>query len=155
MGQISVKGIAVGGIVDIVTSNIVAMPLALYAATRSTVLNLPQEQQAQAITNAMQTVPFLIGTGLFLGSLCSMLGGYIAARIAKRAEVLNGALSAFLCVSFSVYGMIAGTANLPSWQHAIFLPLSPSLGAAGGYLYLRRLRIRQMGGATVPGVRAG
>ena len=47
---------------------------------------------------------FMASTLLFisspiLGGLCSVLGGYVAARIAKHDELLKGELSSILCVA--------------------------------------------------------
>lgn len=42
---------------------------------------------------------------LLLGALCSVLGGYVAARLAARSELVNGALSAFLCIAFGLYAL--------------------------------------------------
>ena len=75
--------------------------------------------------------------GLLLGSACSVLGGYVAARIAKRDELLNGALSAVLCIAFGVYAWIKGIGDASPTTHAAFLALSPALGAFGGYLRQR------------------
>jgi hypothetical protein len=73
-----------------------------------------------------------------LGALCSVLGGYVSARIAKHDEVLNGALSAILCVGIGVYAVLSGSAASHLGLHLVFLPLSPALGALGGYLSSRR-----------------
>jgi hypothetical protein len=70
--------------------------------------------------------------------MCSVLGGYVAARIAKRGELLNGALSAYLCIGVGVYGMIAGHSAIPLWQHLVAFVGSPILGALGGYLWMRQ-----------------
>ena len=67
-----------------------------------------------------------------------VLGGYLAARVAKRGEVLNGALSAYFCVGLGIYGMAVGQAAVPVWQHLVSFVASPALGALGGYLRLRQ-----------------
>ena len=41
-----------------------------------------------------------------VGAACSVLGGYVAARIAKRDEILNTAVSSFLCVGMELYAML-------------------------------------------------
>ena len=73
-----------------------------------------------------------------LGALCSVLGGYVSARIAKHHEILNGALSSILCIGFGVYALFSGSAADQVGLHLVFLPLSPALGAFGGYLSSRR-----------------
>jgi len=73
-----------------------------------------------------------------LGSLCSVFGGYVAAWIAKHDEVLNGALSSILCVGSGVYALLGARAAGDAALHLALLPLSPALGALGGYLSLWR-----------------
>jgi hypothetical protein len=138
MSPVSLKGVVLGGIVDIVATNIAAIPLVVLAATRANVLSLPREQQTPAVVETLQNTPSLYFTQLVLGALCSILGGYVAARIARRSPILNGALSAFLCVGFGLYAFATKADALGPWAHAGFLLGSPGLGALGGYLYARR-----------------
>jgi hypothetical protein len=63
----------------------------------------------------------------------------VAARMAKRSYLLNGALSAYLCVGSSIYALVTGHGGtIPLWQHIAFLPLSPALGALGGWIVATR-----------------
>jgi len=57
-------------------------------------------------------------------------------------EVLNGALSSILCVGSRVYTVINLNSAGPLWLHLAFLPLSPALGALGGYLRSRQNVLR-------------
>jgi hypothetical protein len=84
----------------------------------------------------------LVVSSSILGGLCSVLGGYVSARIAKHDEVLNGALSSILCVGSGVYTVINLSSAGPLWLHLAFLPLSPALGALGGYLRSRQNALR-------------
>jgi fructose-specific phosphotransferase system IIC component len=81
---------------------------------------------------------------MFFGMLCSILGGFVAARIAKRGALLNGALSAFLCVGFGVYALVSKTNTVSPWMHAAGFLLSPALGALGGYLWEWRRTTKRM-----------
>jgi hypothetical protein len=63
-----------------------------------------------------------------------VLGGYVSARIAKHDELLNGALSSILCVGSGMYAVVSGSAADDLLMHLFFLPLSPALGALGGFL---------------------
>jgi hypothetical protein len=76
-----------------------------------------------------------------LGGICSVFGGYVSARIAKHDELLNGALSSILCVGGGMYAVISGSAADDLWMHLLFLPLSPTLGALGGFLRTRQGRL--------------
>jgi hypothetical protein len=91
MRRLSVIAVLVGGIVDIVATNIAAIPIVIVAIAKVG-SNTPQEELPAALAS-LRSDPLLFIAAFIVGSACSALGGYVAARIAKRAEVLNGALS--------------------------------------------------------------
>jgi hypothetical protein len=134
MKRISLKGVAIGNIADIVSTNIVVLPVAAYILISS----------APSVHTADSAIQVLMASGVYrvsssiLGALCSVLGGYVSGRIAKHDEVLNGALSSILCIGFGVYAVLSGSAADHFGLHLAFLPLSPALGAFGGYLSSRR-----------------
>lgn len=80
----------------------------------------------------MHANPILYASQLFIGFARSILGGYVAARIAGREELLNGALS-WLCISFGVYGFFAGSAHDAALEIGGFIA-SPAAGLLGGYV---------------------
>ena len=149
MQKVSVVGVAIGGVIDIVATNLVAFPFVLYVMTSRGLLNLPKPEMTVQVMAAIKGSWVIYLTLGFLGCLCSVLGGYVAAVMARRAEVLNGALSAYLCLAFSIWGLAMGQEQLPTWLHVALLPLSPFLGALGGYL--RLLQVRRSVVAPVPG----
>src|SRR5262245_53379507 len=124
MKRTSLKGVAVGSITDIVSTNIVLLPVMIYILASS---GLPSDRIAGSVTAILKaSIAFRVWSSI-LGGLCSVLGGYVAARIAKHDEVLNGALSSILCVGGGVYGLVSGGAADHLWLHLVFLPLSPAL----------------------------
>jgi hypothetical protein len=139
MKQVSFKGIAIGNIVDIVASNVVAIPVMIYVLASASV-GSPPDHGAGSVTEILKTNTVFLAASSILGGLCSILGGYVSARIAKHDEVLNGALASILCVAIGVYAVVNGTGRL--WLDVLYLPLSPALAALGGYL-----RSRQTAGA--------
>ena len=97
MSKLSFKGVLVGGITDIVASNILALPIIVYSMlTKIDLAHLPGNEVAPAITAALRANGPLFALGTLLGMGCSILGGYVGARLAKHAELLNGALTSFL-----------------------------------------------------------
>jgi hypothetical protein len=140
MKKLSFKGIIWGSITDIVASNIAAIPLFIYVSIAIHASALPKAEIGSAVANAIQGNILYFSLGTISGGLCSILGGYVAARIARHDEVLNGALAAFLCVGGGIYSMITGNTHSPWWESVLFLLLSPSLTAFGGYLRLRQVR---------------
>ncbi len=140
MKRVSVMGVVVGAVADIVASNVAAFPILVVAATKVDVRSLPKQEQGHALLQAVQATHSLFAAQLLLGSACSVLGGYIAARIAKHDQVLNGALSAFLCVGLGVYALLAKSDGFSPLTHAALFVASPLCGALGGYLAERGSR---------------
>jgi hypothetical protein len=137
MTRLSIKGAVIGGIVDVVASGILGVPLAVVALARVDGSHLPREQASAAIVALIHTDPALRAAQLLLGGLCSVLGGYLAAWIAKQGEILNGAASSFLCIALGGYSLVAGKTPVDAF-HAALLVVAPALGALGGYLRIRR-----------------
>jgi hypothetical protein len=84
-----------------------------------------------------QSATFLAVSGI-LGSLCSILAGYVSARLARHDEILNGALSSMLCIGLAAYAILSGSVTHHMGVHVAFLPLSLLLSTFGGYLRLRQ-----------------
>jgi hypothetical protein len=137
VSKISIKGVLVGGIVDIVTTEILAFPLLIVVAARANISALPKAQQTQVLTAAIHDSSMFFLTGLIAGSLASILAGYVAARIAKSEALLNGALSSWLCVAVGIYSMLGKSDSMTPTQHVLYLLASPVLGALGGALWQR------------------
>jgi hypothetical protein len=138
MRRLSFKAVAIGNIVDIVSTNIVVLPMAVYILLRAG--SSPDIAAGSAKEILTESTLFTIWSPI-LGGLSSVLGGYVSARIAKHDEVLNGALSSLLCIGGGVYGVYAIINDSSAgslWLHLVFLPLSPALGAIGGYLRSRQ-----------------
>jgi hypothetical protein len=138
VSKISFKGVIIGGITDIVSTNIVTAPLLLYIMVPLVRAKVPHEKLMEATMNAIRDNHFYYALMAFLGGSCSLLGGYISARIAKHDEILNGTLAAWLCVGSGIYGMITQYSSGPLWEHLASLIFSPLLAAFGGYLRLRQ-----------------
>jgi hypothetical protein len=134
MHRISLKGVIIGGIADILSTCVVALLVLIFIFISSPAGDI-------RISNAQllfESGAFKISS-VIVGGLCSVLGGYVSARIAKHDEVLNGALSSILCVGFGLYALLTGDAADRSALEIVLLPLSPALGALGGYLRSRQL----------------
>ena len=140
MGKVSVKGVLVGGTVDVVTSMLLGIPFALYARTTLNLSHIPRGQVGIAVAAVIRgSAPLYIGE-LLTGLTCSALGGYVAAWLAGHDELLNGALSAFLCVSQGIYSLASGKDSHPLLLQVLMFVSSPALGLLGGYLRLKQTR---------------
>lgn len=140
MKRIAWLGVVVGGITDIVLTNILTLPVAVYAMVSGGILSLPKAQQQTAMITLLHASVGLYAATAVIGCACSVLAGYVAAWLAKPDEVINGALSAFLCVAFDLYAMTKGVAGSALWFVILLLPASPLLGALGGYLRVTQRR---------------
>jgi hypothetical protein len=150
MSRISVKGAIIGGIVDVVATNIISIPLVVVVAMQISVDELPKAERTQAITSAMHSSPTFLVTSLILGSLCSVLGGYVAARIAKSGALLNAALSSWLAVAMGVYSMFGKSNFLSPVQHVLLLIATPVLAAMGGVVWQRQKEKAELSSASAP-----
>jgi len=140
--KLSLKGVLVGGLVDIAASVLFGLPFAIYEMTKVDLSHTPSAQASTALTHAIRSnVPLYIGQ-LLVGLACSVLGGYVAAWLAKHDELLNGFFSSFLCVALGIYTMVSGKDSNALWVQMLLLLASPALGLVGGDL-MRRLRLRR------------
>jgi hypothetical protein len=134
MKSISLKAVFIGGIVDVGASTIAGIIAAILATGI-----LAASHQGGSAADAARALAASSNYRLamyVLGGSFSILAGYIAARIARHDQVLNGALSSWLCVLLSI-GELTWQGSLPSLGMLSGLVLSPLLGAAGGYLGTR------------------
>lgn len=138
MKNVSVKGVLIGGITDMVTSVALGFPFALYVMSRLDLSKTPKSQIGLTVTAAIHENVLLYAGQLVVGLGCSSLGGYVAARLAKRGELLNGALSSFLCLALGVYAVASGTDSNPRWMQVLLFVASPAFAALGGYFRLKQ-----------------
>lgn len=139
MRRIALFSVLVGGVVDVVSSVLVGLPLGLYLALRLDLAHMPREQAHQALTAAMHAPSILIPQ-MTIGFLCSVLGGYVAAVMAGHHERLNGALASYLCIGAGLFEVFRGTSTFSLPLQILFLALAPVCSLAGGILRERQLR---------------
>ena len=137
MRQISLKAVIVGSLFDIIGTQLllIVLIMAVCAPILAGSSGLPDATQIRAVLE--NSVLFKAG-GWLAGALMSIGAGYIAAAIAKRSELLNGALSSVLCVALGLYSVLFSASGHSSWTAALDLVLAPLLGLLGGYLRARR-----------------
>lgn len=128
--KISFKGVIIGAIVDVVGTYIWLFGVVGYLIIRNQLYALPPGEQMSELYRlygdpAINVLNSIVAVGF------SVIGGYLAARIARHHERLNGALSSFLCVALSLFTI--GSFSI-GW--AISVVGSPILGLLGGHLRL-------------------
>ncbi len=136
MKKISIKAVLIGSVVDIVLSVLLALPLSFFAMSKIDFAHTPKDQIQAATSDAIRKNVPLQAAQLLIGMGCSVLGGYVAASIAKHNELLNGALSSILCVALGVFLFNSDMVFYPLVVRIGLLAIDPVLGLVGGYFKL-------------------
>jgi len=101
--RIVLKGVLIGGIVDLALSSMVGVIHMNYIINSQHLYELyPKEEVIGKYLQILQNDPISMLVSLIIGSTFSILGGYIAAKIAKHDELLNGALTSIFCVLLTI-----------------------------------------------------
>lgn len=133
MSSISIKGILIGSLFDLIATLALSFAL-LIAVAVSTGCDL--EVAGHLATSG----PWLV-LGLAVGSALTVVAGYLAARIAGRGELINGTLCAVLSLMVGLLFTLGEPMFLLEPWALISYAMTPLLGLLGGYLRLRqRLR---------------
>ena len=79
-----------------------------------------------------------------IGVLCTVVGGYIAGRLAKNAEVKHGALVGVgsLIMAELTEAMLGSNESIPMWYTVASYLIAIPAGALGGYLSQRERELR-------------
>lgn len=133
--RLSLRAVVIGNMVDILATILFSLPLAFYVLLGLRVAQVPSEDVRAAFEASFRPGTPLYFCQLAIGWGCSILGGYIASRIAKCKELTTGALSSLLCMSFGIYTLATGSGLSPLYIGVLLVLASPLLGASGGYLY--------------------
>jgi hypothetical protein len=145
MRKLSILAVLAGGVVDVVSSVLLGIPFGIYALFKVHAADIPKDQLPSAVAAVMHHGPVYFGE-MLVGFACSVLGGYVAARLSGHDELLNGCLASFLCVALGILALIAGKESDPIGQQIMFLIASPLLSLLGGFLRLKqRLAAAQAG----------
>ena len=96
MKRLSIKGVLTGAVIDIASTIFFGLLFGFLA------ILLFHEFGNIRHTEVIRSSAFNVML-LVIGLACSTLGGFVAAWLAKHDELLNGALSSFLCVALGVY----------------------------------------------------
>jgi hypothetical protein len=136
MRNISLHAVTGGGFVDVAGTFVSVLVVTIGAAVSTLESSAPI--QSSGGLAAVPYGPGILAAMLVLGTIWSIIGGYVAAWIAKREEVLHGLLSSYFCVGLGIYGLFAGHGSIPLWMHVFGFTAAPALGAFGGLLRARQ-----------------
>lgn len=130
----AVKAVSLGLVVDFVGTLVFGFLAAIVYGAMLVQAGVPVEQIAERMT----TVSLLSGFGLAAilgGSLFSLLGGYVCARIAKADELRIGAVMAVLAC---LLGFWMGSGTYPLLENLLMVVLTFGVVMAGAALGRRR-----------------
>ena len=137
MPQLSAKAIILGAFADIGASIVGGIPLAYFVLTHIGISGAARDDPKTGITAAIHANPFLWSYQLLVGVACSILGGYVAARIAKQDRLANSLLASWLCIGMGVYSIALGRSVEPLWISLLLIVLTLASYALGGYIRVR------------------
>ena len=126
------RAVLFGIVADIGATFIAMMLLTSFLGMQVGSENLSQAELMQLIEEALQQPPYLLVGGI-LGLLATALGGYVAARTAEVAPLLNAACVGLFDVVLGIF-LIGGS---PLWFSVIGLLLTLPAAIAGGVLFRR------------------
>ena len=141
MKKISLPAVIVSGLADVVMSSIInGVFVAFWVISRSDPNVLQNgEKVAEAIKLSIKSDNVVWLITFCIGAAFSISAGYLAAWIAKRSPILNGAWSSWACVGMGVFSLIASKGEASQPFHMLSIPLSVLLGGIGGYLRSRQI----------------
>jgi hypothetical protein len=137
--RMSIVAVTIGGITDVAASTILAIPLVIYVMVKYDLLHAPKG--SAAIASSIHSSAWLYGLQLAIGLGCSVLGGYVAAWIARHDELLHGLLSSFLCTAIGTYSVLTGKDSQSVHVQLLLLISAPACALLGGYLRQTRKRM--------------
>ena len=129
--RVSAVAVVIGGITDIVSSSLLAIPMIIYVMVKYGFLRA--SNGSATIASLIHSSVWLYGMQLTVGMACSALGGYVAARLAKHDELLNGLLSSFLCIIIGLCSILSGKNSHITFAQIFILLTAPAFALLGGY----------------------
>jgi hypothetical protein len=146
MRGISIKAVFLGGIADIAASTILGVPLGIYVVSSRRLANLHKDALRSAFVSAVHGSPSLYAAQLSIGFGSSILGGFVAASLARENKRLNGILAAWLCVGIGIHALFTGQDGISPFEIAFMIALTPLCYLAGASLQAKRAASRSLPG---------
>lgn len=136
MSELSIKGILLGVLTDIGGSTIAGIILMVIFGSSLVTEQMTEQELNEAILAMAQGKGFMI-TSFIVGLFFTILGGYVAARVAKKGVYLNSGM-------VGVIGLILGV--LYAGETALWLDVAGIISVIpaallGGYLARSKVKI--------------
>ena len=136
MRGLSPLGILVGAASDLVLTIVLSSLLQVWVFATTDLSHLPREQAQAALAAALSGLSPLYVAQLVLGFGCSVLGGFIAAALARERHVLNAVLAGVLISAVNLFLIARGVTKASPLDLAL-TALSFACYPAGAALRLK------------------
>ena len=123
--RINIKAVGLGVLTDVGGSLVLGLMFGVVMVVALAVQGVPQN----GVSVRLQEPIFLI-PGMIFGFGFTLLGGFVAGRIAKQKQVLHGAIVGAISLLF---GLPFWT-SIPMWYNLLALAGGIPLGMLGGYI---------------------
>lgn len=136
MRNISIKGVAFGTLLTLMLDAVAGMAMLFLMGQGTFQPGMTEAEATSAIKAITRGTDFLI-VSLVAGTLTTVAGGYVAARVAKRLPYLNAAASGVVGL---VLGAVLADGEFPLWFNALgFAAILPG-ALVGGFLVKQHAR---------------
>lgn len=134
MQHISLKGVILGTLLGLLLDALSGIALTILLGSGAVAPGAGEAEVRRALAEVAHSTPFLLG-GVVLGSLSTVVGGYVSARVAGRLPYMNaaavGVVGLALCAFFA-------DGTQPLWFNALAFASALPLALVGGHLAKRR-----------------
>lgn len=137
----TVKGVVAGLVVDLLGTMLFGVVATIGWGIALGVAGHSQQKIEAALTRA-DSDPLMSATFLVVGVLCSVLGGYVCERIARRGDYQAGAILAALS---AVLGLAMGASSAPAPMLALMIFLTVGSVLLGARLAFPEAAERSVG----------
>ena len=134
MDRISFKGVVLGMLLVLFLDLMLGSVLMISMGGNAIDFNAPEEQVLEAIDVLTRSSMFLL-MSVILGTITTVVGGYVCARIAKKYPYFNSAAIGLLGI---ILGIFVGD-NFPWWFNLLSYGLSIPAALLGGHLVKSRI----------------
>jgi len=134
MRGISLVAIVAGGFVDILLTAVIGATFLMYAGSSRGLWHGWGAPSVRASAEAIYASPALYAAELGIGLFCSIVGGFVAASIAKQRRILNGTLASWLCIGTGIVGLLGGHHHESTAMTLGLITLIPLCYSAGAWL---------------------
>lgn len=132
-GDISIKGVLLGALTDIGGTIVFGVIISIIMVSRILGQGYSEAELEQQLLLQMQSNNYLF-MSLTVGLAFTCLGGYVAARVAKRREYLHASIVGGIAILFCLWF----SGQTPLWLYIISLLLSIPAALLGAWFVLSR-----------------